>query len=142
VSHCTPSCRPHLRGAPLRCSPPQLRQHASPAVQQLIRTVLASRSARTPLHLACLMAGKHMSRGSRHVEIARYLVQEGAATSTQDRWNRVPLAYLPQSAKRLGINTPAAYAPSAVWAVEEVTRGGAVLDGSVAQSTTVHLLRN
>lgn len=43
------------------------------------------RDARTPLHLACLMAGKGQSRGRGHVDIAAYLQQQGAATSTQDK---------------------------------------------------------
>jgi hypothetical protein len=88
-----------------------------------------------------MMAGKQLTRAGRHVEIARYLLAEGAATSTQDKYNRVPLSYLPQSAKRLGLQTPAERRPGAVWAVEEVTKGGAVLNGSVAQSSAIHLVR-
>ena len=86
-------------------------------------------------------ADPRMSRGSQHVEIANYLQEVGAMTSTQDRYNRVPLAYLPHHAKRVGIMTPAVHKPEAVWAVEEVSRDGAVLRGSVAQSSACHLLR-
>lgn len=76
-------------------------------------------------------------------------------TSTQDKYNRVPLSYLPQAAKKVGVvssvalRTPATYSPGAVWAVEQVVHanraalgaGGGVLDGSVAQASDIHLLR-
>lgn len=90
-----------------------------------------------------------------HVEIAKYLQIEGAVTSTPDKYNRVPLSYLPQAAKKNGVvssvamRTPAVYEPRSVWAVEQVMpynrerlgRNGGVLDGSVAQASDVILNR-
>ena len=83
----------------------------------------------------------HMSRGRQHVEIAKYLIEAGAVTSTPDKYNRVPLAYLPQRAKSLRLYTPKTFEPTAMWAVEEVTPGSQVPNGSVAQSSAIHLLR-
>jgi hypothetical protein len=93
--------------------------------------------------------------GSQHVEIAKYLQHEHANTSTADKYNRVPLSYLPQSAKKHGVvssvalRTPAVYEPRSVWAVEQVVHanramlgtGGGVLDGSVAQASAIILSR-
>jgi hypothetical protein len=79
------------------------------------------RDARTPLHLACLMAGKlEMTRGREHVAISNYLQYEGAIPSTQDKYGHTPLSYLPQRAKRLGLMTPSVDGRSAMWAVEQV----------------------
>ena len=89
------------------------------------------------------------------MEIAKYLQLENANTSTQDKYNRVPLSYLPQAAKKNGVvssvarRTPAVYEPNAVWAVEQVVpghrsqlgSGGGVLDGSVAQASDIILNR-
>ena len=44
------------------------------------------------------------------MEIARFLQMEGAVTSTQDKYNRVPLSYLPQSAKRIGVISSVSFA--------------------------------
>ena len=93
------------------------------------------RNARTPLHLACLMArpeNRKNCRGAAHVEIAEFLQTEGACTSTQDVYGYTPLAYLPPHAKRVGRNVPSVDGRAATWVVQEVHRGGAVLNGSVA----------
>ena len=67
------------------------------------------RDARTPLHFACMMAGKAShTRGHGHVAICQYLQQENASTATQDKYGHTPLSYLPQNAKRLGLMTPSA----------------------------------
>ena len=121
-----------------RSLPPQASAH--PVRPRALPRV---RSGRTPLHLACVMADQpaHLSRGRQHVEIAKYLIEAGAITSTPDKYHRVPLSYLPQSAKSLRLYTPKVSEPTAVWAIEEVTPGCAVPDGSVAQSSAIHLLR-
>ena len=99
------------------------------------------RDARTPLHLACMMAGKPQhTRGRDHVLISQYLQQEGAATATQDKFGHTPLSYLPQRAKRIGLMTPAVDGQSAQWAVEVVGKDGTVAAGSVAQSAAVRIL--
>lgn len=88
------------------------------------------------------MADKRKSRGRQHVEIARYLQHEGAVTSTQDKYNRVPVSYLPQHAKRVGLNTAASSGEGAVWAIEQVTKGlGVAQQGAVKQAAEVHLMR-
>ena len=98
------------------------------------------RDSRTPLHLACMMAGKlQHTRGREHVAISTYLQQEGAATSTQDKYGATPLSYLPQRAKRVGLMTPHVHGPGGAWAVEMVGKTGPVLKGSVAQSTHIHV---
>ena len=126
----------------------------SPAARSL--SLSSSRRGRTPLHLACLYANyPQRTAGSQHVEIAKYLQHEHANTSTADKYNRVPLSYLPQSAKKHGVvssvalRTPAVYEPRSVWAVEQVVHanramlgaGGGVLDGSVAQASAIILRR-
>ena len=86
------------------------------------------RDARTPLHLACMMAGKlEQTRGQDHVAISNYLQYEGAIPSTQDKYGHTPLSYLPQRAKRLGLMTPSVDGRSAVWAVEQVSARSDVL---------------
>lgn len=100
------------------------------------------RDARTPLHLACLMAGKfEKTRGRDHVAISTYLQQEGAATSTQDKYGHTPLSYLPQRAKRIGLMTASEDGSKAIWAVEKVGQNGTSLKGSVAQSAEVRIMR-
>ena len=53
------------------------------AVQLLLEAGVAlekqDRDARTPLHLACYMAGRGLSRGTEHLEIATYLQQRAGA---------------------------------------------------------------
>lgn len=49
---------------------------------------------------------------------------------------------MPFRSKCVGLNTPSVDGSGAVWAVEEILKGGAVLKGSVAQSSVVHVLRN
>lgn len=86
------------------------------------------RDARTPLHLACMMAGKlEQTRGQDHVAISNYLQYEGAIPSTQDKYGHTPLSYLPQRAKRLGLMTPSVDGRSAMWAVEQVSARSDVL---------------
>jgi len=125
-------------------------------VKEGVRLEMQDRDGRTPLHLACIYANyPQRVSGNQHVEIAKYLQYENANTSAQDKYNRVPLAYLPQEAKRYGVvssvalNHPVEFDPRAVWAVEQVVpghrsslgSGGGVLDGSVAQASDIHLLR-
>ena len=115
------------------------------AVQMLVESGVPletqDRDARTPLHFACLMAGKlERTRGREHVAISEYLVQEGAATSTQDKFGHTPLSYLPQRAKRIGLMTPAVDGREAQWAIEQVSKGGNILSGSVAQSAAVRVM--
>ena len=99
------------------------------------------RDARTPLHLACMMAGKlEQTRGQDHVAISNYLQYEGAIPSTQDKYGHTPLSYLPQRAKRIGLMTPAVDGRKALWAVEQVGKDGVPLKGSVAQSLEVRVL--
>ena len=101
------------------------------------------RDGRTPLHLACLMAAKpQLARGVDHVAIAQYLQEEGAATATQDKYGHTPLSYLPHRAKRIGLMTPAVSGQGAIWAVEQVGKDGTTLNGSVAQSAAVRILRS
>jgi hypothetical protein len=79
------------------------------------------RDARTPLHLACLMAEKlNLTRGRDHLAITNYLLKENAATSTQDKYGHTPLSYLPQRMKSLGLMTEKTNGRGAVWAVEQV----------------------
>jgi ankyrin repeat protein len=100
------------------------------------------RDARTPLHLACQMAGKlEHTRGRDHVAISNYLQECGAVTSTQDKYGHTPLSYLPLRAKRVGLMTPSVSGHSGIWAVEQVVKGSSVLNGSVAQSIDVRVLR-
>ena len=115
------------------------------AVEMLVEAGVAleaqDRDARTPLHLACMMAGKlQLTRGRDHVAISQYLVQEGAMTGTQDKYGHTPLSYLPQRAKRIGLMTPAVDGRKALWAVEQVGKDGVPLKGSVAQSLEVRVL--
>ena len=99
------------------------------------------RDARTPMHLACMMAGKPgHTRGREHVAICQYLQQEGAATATQDKYGHTPLSYLPERAKRIGLMTPKVDGQGAQWAVEVVDKQSQVLNGSVAQSAAVRIL--
>ncbi|KAL1518406.1 hypothetical protein AB1Y20_002700 [Prymnesium parvum] len=93
---------------------------------------LQDRDGRTPLHLACLMCGKRASRGTAHAEIVRFLQLSHAMTSTQDCYGYRPLAYLPAEVKALGIETPSVDGRGARWEMQEVHKGGVVLQGSVA----------
>eukprot|EP00965_Chrysotila_dentata_P161582 5336752-Pleurochrysis_carterae.AAC.1 len=95
------------------------------------------RNGRTPLHLACMMAGKS-SRGSDHIQIAAYLQQSGAAAVTQDKYGHTPLSYMPQAAKRVGLDVPVNSGYSAMWAMGKVSVDSSVLKGSVAQAVKVH----
>ena len=50
------------------------------------------RDARTPLHLACMMAESlSRRRGQDYVAISNYLQYEGAIPSTQDKYGHTPL---------------------------------------------------
>ena len=64
------------------------------------------RDGRTPLHLACTMCGKGMTRGDGHVFIIDILQSNYALTSAQDNYGYRPMAYLPAGVKALGIKTP------------------------------------
>ena len=87
---------------------------------------------RTPLHLACMMCQKGMSRSDGHAFIIDILQSNHAMTSTQDNYGYRPMAYLPAGVKALGINTPSVDGTGARWEVQEVHKGAAVLKGSVA----------
>ena len=123
----------------------RLRTHATHAPHSYAPgRSFSAHSGRTPLHLACISADpihQQRARGRQHADIAKYLIEAGAVTSTADKYNRVPLAYMPQRMKSLRLGTPVEAQPTAVWAVEEVTPGCAVPNGSVAQSSAIHLLR-
>ena len=82
------------------------------------------RDARTPLHLACLMATKvGHTRGRDHLRITNFLLDRaGAATSTVDKYGHTPLSYLPQRLKSLGLMTEKMDGRSAVWSIEQVRR--------------------
>ena len=111
-----------------------------PPTQAGVALEAQDREARTPLHWACVMAGRPgRARGRDHVAIAQYLQQEHAATSTQDKYGHTPLSYLPQRAKRLGLMTPAADGRGAIWAIEQVGQNGTVLKGSVAQAAEIRV---
>ena len=111
-------------------------------VEAGVQLEMQDRDARTPLHLACMMAGKlQHTRGREHVAISQYLQQEGAATATQDKYGHTPLSYLPQRAKRIGLMTPAVGGEGAIWAIEQVGQDGTTLKGPVAQSAAVRVLR-
>ena len=114
-----------------------------PAVTMLVEAGVAletqDRDARTPLHLACMMAGKlQHTRGRDHVAIANYLQAEGAMTGSQDKYGATPLSYLPQRAKRIGLMTPSVDGSGAVWDVKQVGKDDPALKGSVAQSMRIH----
>lgn len=98
-----------------------------------------ARDGRTPLHMACVMAGSDHARGTGHVECAKYLQAQGAVTSTQDMYGRTALSYLPHEAKRVGLNVPSCDGGGAVWAITQVTPKSAVREGSVAQAGQIQL---
>ena len=89
---------------------------------------------RTPLHLACLMAGREGARGSEHAQVVAFLQEQGAATGTQDVYGHTPLSYLPQALKSsVGRKTAFVDGREPSWVVSVVDEKSAVRQGAVAQ---------
>ena len=99
---------------------------------------LQDRNGRTPLHLACLFALKNRSRGDGHIAITEILQSNHAMTNTQDNFGSTPLAYLPKAAKQIGIGTASTDGSGARWDIQEVQKGGTVLQGSVAVAAEMY----
>ena len=87
---------------------------------------------RTPLHLACLMAGREGARGSEHAQVVAFLQEQGAATGTQDVYGHTPLSYLPQALKSTGRKTAFVDGREPSWVVSVVAEKSAVRQGAVA----------
>lgn len=96
----------------------------------------SDREGRTPLHWAC-----HEG----HVEVGRYLESVGASTDTQDQYGRMPLSYLPQSARMTGARDGPSNVPMLDGSAENVMRdtlkpGHTVCSqGAVAQAASFHI---
>ena len=88
---------------------------------------------RTPLHLACLMAGREGARGSEHAQVVAFLQEQGAATGTQDVYGHTPLSYLPPALKSIGRKTSFVDGREPSWVVSVVDEKSAVRQGAVAQ---------